>query len=106
MPSQFEPCGLNQMYSLAYGTLPIVRSVGGLKDTVIDAEADPTNATGFAFETPQPYALLACIRRALLMYHEAPEKIADIQLRAMQTKFTWQAAAKEYVDIYETITAW
>ena len=106
MPSQFEPCGLNQMYSLAYGTLPIVRSVGGLKDTVIDAEADPTNATGFAFETPQPYALLACIRRALLMYHEAPEKIADIQLRAMQTKFTWQAAAKEYVDIYETIAEW
>ncbi|WP_100643557.1 glycogen synthase GlgA [Alteromonas facilis] len=101
MPSEFEPCGLNQMYSLAYGTLPIVRAVGGLKDTVVDAEECPESATGFAFHTPQPQALLDCIRRALLSYYEDPKTFATMQHRAMHTRFTWERAAQEYVEIYE-----
>lgn len=100
MPSLFEPCGLNQMYSLAYGTLPIVRSVGGLKDTVIDLAEDPDNATGFIFEQPNSDALLACIQRALLFYHEAPKLFVQTQQRAMQSRFTWQAAAQEYQTLY------
>lgn len=101
MPSLFEPCGLNQMYSLAYGTLPIVRGVGGLKDTVIDLQELPDLATGFVFEHPDSSALLNCIRRALLFYHEAPDELAAMRLRAMDTKFTWDEAANNYLELYQ-----
>ncbi|WP_339725411.1 glycogen synthase GlgA [uncultured Paraglaciecola sp.] len=100
MPSLFEPCGLNQMYSLAYGTLPIVRAVGGLKDTVIDLAENPDMATGFVFEQPDSSALLSCIQRALLFYHEAPKELELTQQRAMQSRFTWEAAAKDYETLY------
>jgi starch synthase len=100
MPSLFEPCGLNQMYSLAYGTLPIVRSVGGLKDTVIDLAEDPISATGFVFEEPDSSALLSCIERALLFYHELPKALELTQQRAMQSRFTWEAAAQDYQALY------
>ena len=100
MPSLFEPCGLNQMYSLAYGTLPIVRAVGGLKDTVIDLAADPDSATGFVFEQPDSSALLSCIQRALLFYHELPKALELTQQRAMQSRFTWEAAAQNYQTLY------
>jgi starch synthase len=100
MPSLFEPCGLNQMYSLAYGTLPIVRAVGGLIDTVIDLAEDPNNATGFIFEQPDSSALLSCIQRALLFYHEAPKVFELTQQRAMQSRFTWDVAAQHYQALY------
>jgi starch synthase len=100
MPSLFEPCGLNQMYSLAYGTLPIVRAVGGLKDTVIDLAVDPDNATGFVFEQPDSIALLSCIQRALLFYHEAPTELELTQQRAMQSRFAWDVAALDYQALY------
>ncbi|AWL10809.1 Starch synthase [Saliniradius amylolyticus] len=101
MPSLFEPCGLNQMYSLAYGTLPIVRAVGGLADTVIDVSAAPESATGFVFQSPDSSALLHCIRRALLFYYEYPDRFRQVQKRAMQTRFTWQEAAEHYVALYQ-----
>jgi starch synthase len=100
MPSLFEPCGLNQMYSLAFGTLPIVRAVGGLKDTVIDLAQQPEAATGFIFVQPDSASLLACVERALLFYFEYPEKFIATQQRAMHSRFTWQAAAKEYEQLY------
>lgn len=100
MPSLFEPCGLNQMYSLAYGTLPIVRAVGGLKDTVIDLADSPQMATGFVFEQPDSEALLSCMQRALLFYHEAPSAFVKIQQRAMQSRFTWDVAARNYQTLY------
>ena len=99
MPSQFEPCGLNQMYSLAYGTIPIVRSVGGLKDTVIDY-SNSDNGTGFVFDDPTPHALLSCIRRALLAFYEDAGKFREMQQRGMRTRFTWEAAAKDYQQLY------
>ena len=99
MPSQFEPCGLNQMYSLAYGTIPIVRSVGGLKDTVIDYSND-SEGTGFVFDDPTPHALLSCIRRALLAFYEDAGKFRAMQQRGMRTRFTWEAAAKNYQQLY------
>lgn len=99
MPSQFEPCGLNQMYSLAYGTVPIVRAVGGLKDTVIDLSENDA-PTGFTFYDPTPYALLSCIRRALLFYYEHPKQFREMQLRGMHTRFTWEAAAISYTQLY------
>jgi starch synthase len=100
MPSLFEPCGLNQMYSLAYGTLPIVRAVGGLTDTVIDLADDPDSATGFVFDQPDSNALLSCVQRALLFYHEAPKELELTQQRAMQSRFTWEAAAQDYQALY------
>ncbi len=101
MPSLFEPCGLNQMYSLAFGTVPIVRAVGGLKDTVVDLQELPDSATGFVFERPDSSALLNCIRRALLFYHEYPQLFADMVKRGMNTRFTWQQAGLEYQALYE-----
>lgn len=101
MPSLFEPCGLNQMYSLAFGTLPIVRSVGGLKDTVVDLVDDPQAATGFIFEQPDSDTLLACVERALLFYHEYPGQFEAMQIRAMGTRFTWQEAAEQYLALYQ-----
>lgn len=101
MPSLFEPCGLNQMYSLAYGTLPIVRAVGGLKDTVVDVEENPSEATGFVFHKPEPEDLLYCLRRAILFYFEYPEQFKEVQNRAMTTKFTWHDAALNYLGLYE-----
>ncbi|MFT2089408.1 glycogen synthase GlgA [Paraglaciecola sp. 2405UD69-4] len=100
MPSLFEPCGLNQMYSLAYGTLPIVRAVGGLKDTVTDWADDPESATGFVFAEPSPEALLACVQRALLFYYEMPEAFESTQKKAMLSRFTWEGAAKQYEELY------
>ncbi|GAA0856580.1 glycogen synthase GlgA [Aliiglaciecola litoralis] len=102
MPSLFEPCGLNQMYSLAYGTIPIVRGVGGLKDTVIDMLNQPDQATGFVFENPDSTALLSCVQRALLYYYEFPESFAHMKKRAMQSRFTWQQAAQRYVELYQS----
>ena len=103
MPSLFEPCGLNQMYSLAYGTVPIVRAVGGLKDTVCDMYQSIDSATGFVFEHPDPHSLLQCVRRALLFYHEYPRDFVNMQQRGMQTRFTWEQTGIEYQSLYEAM---
>ncbi|MGB3724924.1 MAG: glycogen synthase [Glaciecola sp.] len=99
MPSEFEPCGLNQMYSLAYGTIPIVRNVGGLADTIVDAKHD--NGTGFVFDTPNSLALLSTLRNALLTYQESPARIKQMIKLGMRTRFLWSDAAKEYEFVYE-----
>lgn len=99
VPSLFEPCGLTQMYALAYGTLPIVRKVGGLKDTVVDISQEL--ATGIVFDEPSSYELVAAIRKGLLFYHEFPEKLVATQVRAMQSKFLWSDSAKQYLTLYE-----
>ena len=100
MPSEFEPCGLNQMYSLAYGTLPIVRAVGGLKDTVIDYDQTPQVATGFIFDVPTPEALLIKLQRSLLLYCQKPQEFKRLQQNAMACKFEWKEAAEQYVSMY------
>ncbi|GLR71729.1 glycogen synthase [Agaribacter marinus] len=99
MPSEFEPCGLNQMYSLAYGTLPIVRKVGGLADTIIDIK-EP-NGNGFVFDEPTGTALVNCIRRAIILFLEDKTAFDDIKQRAMSIRFTWHAAAEEYIRVYK-----
>jgi len=93
MPSRFEPCGLNQMYSMRYGTVPVVHSVGGLADTV-------TNKTGFTFTEYAPTALLGALRRALATYRN-PRKWAALQRAGMVQDFSWDRSAKEYVKIYD-----
>lgn len=101
MPSEFEPCGLNQIYSMAYGTLPIVRGVGGLKDSVHDFDTDPQVATGFVFLEPDPTALLLTMQRSLLLYAQQLSEIRRVQLYAMQQNFCWNKAAQEYIKLYQ-----
>ncbi|RXJ72242.1 glycogen synthase GlgA [Veronia nyctiphanis] len=100
MPSEFEPCGLNQMYSMVYGTLPLVRNVGGLKDTVIDYDANPEFATGFIFESPEPSALLIAMQRALLLHAQNPVEFKRVQMNAMSCRFDWDDSAQQYLDLY------
>jgi starch synthase len=101
MPSEFEACGLNQIYSMAYGTLPIVRQVGGLKDTVVDYDENPAQATGFGFIEPCHDALLIALQRVVLFYLQNPTEMRQMQLRAMRKDFSWQESAKEYISMYE-----
>ena len=98
MPSHFEPCGLNQLNSLRYGTLPIVRATGGLIDTVQDAgEGRP--GTGFRFVDYTPEALVAEVRRGLDAY-KTPETWQQMQRAAMSGDFSWDVSAREYVKVY------
>lgn len=102
MPSRFEPCGLNQLYSLRYGTLPIVHRTGGLADTVVHTDAaslDSGTATGFVFEHPTVDGLLWAIREALQCYRH-PDCYSRVQHTAMQQDFSWSKSAREYLRIY------
>jgi starch synthase len=100
MPSRFEPCGLNQMYSLRYGTVPIVRAVGGLADTVRDYAPDRPESTGFVFEEYAPLALLATLKRAIAVFADA-RKWRALQEAGMALDHSWDRSAREYVRIYE-----
>ncbi|WP_404359760.1 glycogen synthase GlgA [Methylotuvimicrobium sp. KM1] len=103
MPSRFEPCGLNQMYSQRYGTLPIVRKTGGLADTVVDAlphTIDNKTATGITFNESTPSSLLEAIKRALILYR-VPEIWTQLQTNAMRKDFSWNSSAKQYLSLYD-----
>jgi starch synthase len=99
MPSLYEPCGLNQMFSLRYGTIPIVRAVGGLKDTVEPYDRGTGTGTGFVFATSNPPALLDAIDQSLIVFHDKSAWTA-LQRRAMAMDFSWDRSAKQYVDLY------
>ncbi|MDR1009791.1 MAG: glycogen synthase GlgA [Opitutaceae bacterium] len=100
MPSLFEPCGLNQMYSLAYGTPPLVTQVGGLHDTVRDADAPDTAATGTGITfAPDAHALRDGLRRSLALFADKPRHAA-VQARGMATDNSWDKAAQSYEHLY------
>ncbi|ACB75945.1 glycogen synthase GlgA [Opitutus terrae] len=98
MPSLFEPCGLNQMYSQIYGTLPIVSRVGGLVDTVIDADQQPEKGTGLMCE-PTSASLLDVLARAMTLFDDKP-RYGTVQQRAMAREFGWNVAAAGYERLY------
>jgi starch synthase len=100
MPSRYEPCGLNQIYSLRYGTVPIVRATGGLEDTVDAYDPATGEGTGFKFQEYSGQALLAAIRRALQVYRD-PVAWRRLQARGMAKDFSWKASAAEYGRLYE-----
>jgi starch synthase len=102
MPSRFEPCGLNQMYSLCYGTLPVVHSVGGLKDTVFDPNDFPMDkANGFSFNRPTPESFQHALRRALTSYRN-PENWRCLQANGMAGDYSWQNSARAYMNVYQS----
>ena len=104
MPSRFEPCGLNQMYSLRYGTVPVVRATGGLDDTVDDYRPSTGAGTGFKFKSYTGRALIRALRRALQIYH-VPGRWQALQRAGMQLDHSWDASAREYVKVYERARA-
>jgi starch synthase len=105
MPSRFEPCGLNQMYSQRYGTIPVVRETGGLADTVVDTlpkTLENNNATGIMFKEANAGALLETIKRAVLLYHNQTVW-RQIQTNAMHQDFSWRNSAEQYLTLYHSI---
>jgi starch synthase len=104
MPSQYEPCGLNQLYSLKYGTVPIVRGVGGLEDTIIDYTKSPDIGTGFKFYDYSEKALLDAIGRAIGVYKNQSAWQSLIK-KCMSEDFSWEKSAKEYVEVYKKAIA-
>jgi len=100
MPSRYEPCGLNQMYSLKYATLPVVHAVGGLDDTVVDLTEDPDHGTGFKFRAFSREAFLDALHRAMRLYAD-PASLDAVRHRAMAADFSWDRAARAYEDLYQ-----
>ena len=107
MPSRFEPCGLNQMYSQRYGTIPVVHDTGGLHDSVGDVTAETSadkTATGFLFAPISRGGLTAAVKRAVAAYHDK-KGWRQLQKNAMARDFSWDASAQHYVALYESLTA-
>jgi len=100
MPSRYEPCGLNQMYSLRYGTLPVVRATGGLEDTVVDEREDPARGDGFKFRSEDPGALLEAAVRGAARIRDPASRFPLVR-RAMAKDFSWDRAARDYANLYE-----
>jgi len=100
MPSKYEPCGLNQLYSLKYGTVPIVRGVGGLEDTIIDYTKEPDKGTGFKFYEYSEVEMLDAIKRALNTYNNH-DVWRSLVKRCMDEDFSWQRSSKEYLELYK-----
>ncbi len=100
MPSIYEPCGLNQIYSLRYGTLPIVRATGGLDDTVEQYDEATGGGTGFKFWSATPGAVYNTVGWAVSTYYDRPQHIAQMMQRAMTQDFSWERSAVAYEEIY------
>jgi len=105
MPSKFEPCGLSQLISMRYGAPPVVRRVGGLKDTVVPYEEQPDGATGFGFEAFSARALVASVRNAAEVFGD-PRRYKDVQRRAMAQDPSWDAHTGEYEEVYRKAMTW
>jgi starch synthase len=104
MPSRYEPCGLNQIYSLRYGTVPVVRATGGLDDTIESFDLEHGTGTGFKFWEYSGGALLHAIRQAL--HHYSDEGVwKRLQLNGMVKDFSWNTSAAEYAKLYEAACA-
>ena len=104
MPSKSEPCGLSQMIAMRYGTVPIVRETGGLKDTVQPYEAWRDAGNGFTFANYASSDMLHVIREAVYLYKDYPDAFSRLRKRAMKCDFSWARSAKDYLRIYANIT--
>jgi starch synthase len=101
MPSVYEPCGLSQMYSLRYGTLPIVRRTGGLADTVENYDEKTGDGTGFVFDDLTPKAIANTVGWAVWAWYNRQEHIQSMRVRAMQRRFSWDVSAARYIELYQ-----
>jgi starch synthase len=101
MPSRFEPCGLNQIYSLKYGTVPVVRAIGGLDDTIEDYTG-PEGGTGFKFEAYSAASLLEAVRRSVDVFQNS-EQWQKLMRRGMSKDFSWGRSARQYIELYDSL---
>lgn len=99
MPSRYEPCGLNQIYSMRYGTIPVVRATGGLKDTVKEFSPSTLEGTGFLFEEYDPKEMLRAVQRAVSLYRDG-KQVDRVRANCMEQSFSWERAAEAYLDLY------
>ena len=102
MPSRYEPCGLNQLYSLRYGTLPVARKTGGLADSIIDLDQNPEEGTGILFEAMSWHAILQAVERSLNWWAKGSKTMQTIRSRSMQSDNSWKRSAQLYRKIYES----
>ncbi len=108
MPSRYEPCGLNQLYSLKYGTVPVVHATGGLADTIVDAsEANLASgrANGFSFDVYEAAALEKALERACQAYRHEPRVWRQLVTTGMKQDWSWAESARKYVELYESTIA-
>ena len=103
MPSQFEPCGLSQMIALRYGTVPIVRETGGLRDTVLSYNDFTGEGNGFSFFNYNAHDMLHVIERALRYYHEEKDIWRKLQHRGMTADYSWNHSSQAYLDLYNRL---
>jgi len=107
VPSNYEPCGLTQMIGLKYGTVPIVRGVGGLVSTVFDRDYDqnklPEERNGYVFYESDNYALESAMERAIGLWDEYPDEFRKLMIQGMEYDYSWNHPGKEYLEIYENI---
>jgi starch synthase len=101
VPSRYEPCGINQLFALKYGTVPIVRATGGLRDTVMQYDRKKGSGTGFVFERAESAEFLDALLQALDLYGEKPDEWKSLVQRGMKEEFSWKRSAKEYLKMYE-----
>jgi starch synthase len=104
MPSRYEPCGLNQIYSLKYGTVPVVRATGGLDDTIVEWNPETRTGTGFKFSGFDPRDLLATVDRALAAFSDQ-DGWTRLMRNGMARDYNWTQPAREYVAVYEQAAA-
>jgi starch synthase len=102
MPSKYEPCGLNQLFSLRYGTVPIVRATGGLADTIADYRLEDDSGTGFTFTEYSAADMMTAIERALVIYSDS-RRWRRLAMRGMQQRWSWEKSAQEYINLYTKI---
>lgn len=103
MPSAFEPCGLSQMISMRYGTLPVVHEIGGLRDTVEPFNPVEGTGTGFGFRDFTSYNLMQCLKKAIDLYYSSPEAWDKLRRNAMSKDFSWETSCEGYLALYESI---
>ncbi len=103
LPSKYEPCGLNQMYSLVYGTVPVVRETGGLADTVINYDGENKDANGFVFSNYSSEAMLRELKRAVDVYMNSKNDWMEIVKNGMKSDFSWLNSAKKYIELYKNV---
>jgi starch synthase len=102
MPSRYEPCGLGQLISYRFGTIPVVRKTGGLADTVADYSENPEQGTGFVFEKYDSAHLVDALAHAVAA-HKKPRKWKELQERVMGLDYSWAASARKYLDLYRQL---
>ena len=106
MPSLFEPCGLSQLMSLRYGTIPIVRETGGLKDTVEPYNEYESTGTGFSFANYNAHEMLGTIKYAMDVFYNRRREWNKMIDRAMAKDFSWKTSAKQYEELYDHLLGW